>query len=112
MISFDPTDEEKAIREEVRKFAEQELRKRGRDCEKARGVPDDLRRTHFELGLATLDWPLTFTKDQIAPRPICWWALIIRGGTYQNSGDGTVRCRMIANCCLSRLTAIRMRSRR
>jgi branched-chain amino acid transport system substrate-binding protein len=43
--------------------------------------------------LGGLAMPLTFTKDQIAPRPICWWALIIRGGTYQNSGDGTVRCR-------------------
>ncbi len=57
MISFDPTDDEKAIRDEVRKFAEGELRAQGRDCEKSGEVPEKLRRTYHELGLATLDWP-------------------------------------------------------
>lgn len=57
MISFDPTDDERALREEVRKFAEAELRKQGRECEKAGGAPAALRRTYHELGLTTLDWP-------------------------------------------------------
>src|SRR5262245_19011622 len=57
MISFEPTDDEKAIRDEVRKFAEQELRKLGRECEKKRAVPEALERTYRELGLASLDWP-------------------------------------------------------
>lgn len=57
MISFEPTDDEKALREEVHKFAENELRKHGRDCEKARAVPPALRKTYHELGLTTLDWP-------------------------------------------------------
>lgn len=59
MISFEPTDEEKAIRDEVRKLAEKELRARARECEKAHDVPDALRRTYHELGLAVLDLPET-----------------------------------------------------
>jgi alkylation response protein AidB-like acyl-CoA dehydrogenase len=57
MISFDPTDDEKAIRDEVRKFAEGELRRLGRECEKSRAIPPGLRKTYADLGLATLDWP-------------------------------------------------------
>jgi branched-chain amino acid transport system substrate-binding protein len=43
--------------------------------------------------LGGLAMPLTFNKGAIAPRPVCWWALIIAKGTYANSGDGKVRCR-------------------
>jgi alkylation response protein AidB-like acyl-CoA dehydrogenase len=57
MISFEPTEDEQAIRDEVRKFAAGELRKHGRDCEKAQRVAPELRKTYHELGLTTLDWP-------------------------------------------------------
>jgi len=36
--------------------------------------------------------PLTFTKGQIAPRYVCWWAMTIAKGAYKNSGDGSVQC--------------------
>src|SRR2546430_9432906 len=67
MISFEPTDDEKSIREEVHKFAEQELRKQGRDCEKKRAAPDALRKTYHELGLPTLDWPETHGGAGLSP---------------------------------------------
>ncbi len=57
MLSFEPTDDERAIQEEVRKFAEAELRRLGRECERARAAPEALRRTYADLGLATIDWP-------------------------------------------------------
>jgi alkylation response protein AidB-like acyl-CoA dehydrogenase len=57
VISFEPTDDEKALRDEVKKFADGELRRQGRDCEKARAVPPALRKTYHDLGLTTLDWP-------------------------------------------------------
>ncbi len=57
MLSFEPTEDEKAIRDEVRKLAENELRPAARACEKAREIPDALRKTYHELGLSTLDLP-------------------------------------------------------
>ena len=67
MIAFDPSEDEAAILDEVRKFAQAELRKLGRECEKARAIPDDLRRTYQGLGLATLEWPEALGGAGLSP---------------------------------------------
>jgi acyl-CoA dehydrogenase len=57
MISFGLEEEQQLARETVRKLATEVLRPRMRDTEKARAVPDALRRDAHELGVATMDLP-------------------------------------------------------
>jgi acyl-CoA dehydrogenase len=57
MISFGLSDDQAMLQETVRKFAAEELRPNLRAFEKARGVPDDLRRRFHDLGLALVDVP-------------------------------------------------------
>jgi len=57
MISFEPTDDERAIRDEVRRFAEVELRPQGRACEAGRGPTDAMRAAYAALGIAALERP-------------------------------------------------------
>jgi hypothetical protein len=57
MISFEPTDDERAIVDEVRRFAEKELRPRAREAEAARAAPAALLESYRALGLHALDWP-------------------------------------------------------
>lgn len=54
MISFDPSEDQKLMIESVAQFAKATLRPRFRDFEKARAVPEDVRKQAHELGLGTL----------------------------------------------------------
>ena len=56
MITFQPTEEHTMMRETAAQFAKT-LRTRVREFEKARGLPDDVRRTAHELGLAAAMLP-------------------------------------------------------
>ena len=56
MISFGLEEDQQLIQETVRKFAADELRPRMRDLEKS-GIPDELRKRFFELGLGLIDVP-------------------------------------------------------
>src|SRR5689334_16510168 len=57
MISFALSEDQQIIQDTVRKFAAEELRARMRELEKARGVPDGLRKKIHELGLSLVDIP-------------------------------------------------------
>lgn len=57
MIDFSPTEEEQAILEQVRKFAQTEIRPKLRECESKSTVPDDILKKYHEMGLSTLDIP-------------------------------------------------------
>jgi alkylation response protein AidB-like acyl-CoA dehydrogenase len=57
MLSFELSEDQAMLQETVRKFAVDELRAKLREYEKARGVPDDLRRRFHELGLLLVDVP-------------------------------------------------------
>lgn len=57
MKSFDPTEEQRMMRDTVADFAREKLRERSREIEGARKLPDDLRRAIAELGITTLTIP-------------------------------------------------------
>ncbi len=51
MIAFEPSDDQKMVRDSVAQFAERTLRPRMREFEKARGLPDDVLKAAHEMGL-------------------------------------------------------------
>lgn len=57
MIDFSPTEEEQAIIDQVRKFAQTELRTKLRECEQTGRLPEDILKKYHEMGLSTLDIP-------------------------------------------------------
>lgn len=57
MKSFDPTEEQRMMRDTVADFAREKLRERSREIEGARALPGDLRRAIAELGVTTLGVP-------------------------------------------------------
>src|SRR5262249_54396619 len=57
MISFGLSEDQRIIQATVLSFAREELRPRAREAEKARAVPEDLRKKFDELGLSLLDLP-------------------------------------------------------
>lgn len=57
MKSFDPTDEQRMMRDTVADFAREKLRERSREIESLRALPGDLRATISELGVTTLSIP-------------------------------------------------------
>jgi alkylation response protein AidB-like acyl-CoA dehydrogenase len=57
MISFDPSDDQKLMQEAASRFASTLLRPKMRELEKARGIPDDVRRQAHELGLGMVALP-------------------------------------------------------
>ncbi|MBI4952008.1 MAG: acyl-CoA dehydrogenase family protein [Myxococcales bacterium] len=57
MLSFEPTEEQKLMRDSVGDFARATLGAHAREHEAMRGVPDAVRRAAFELGLGTMDLP-------------------------------------------------------
>ncbi len=56
MISFEPSEDQRMMIDSARGFAKS-LRARMREIEKARAVPDDLRKAALEMGLGTLAIP-------------------------------------------------------
>ena len=56
MISFRPTEDEAMIKDEVASFAKT-LREKSRDLEKARAVPEDVRKAAHAMGLGSLAIP-------------------------------------------------------
>ncbi len=57
MVSFEPTEEQRMMRDTVADFAREKLRERSREIEGKRALPDDLRAAVAELGLTTLTIP-------------------------------------------------------
>ncbi|UCE84562.1 MAG: acyl-CoA dehydrogenase family protein [Deltaproteobacteria bacterium] len=57
MIDFALADELRLIQQTAREFADAELRPRDREFERARGVPDDVRRRYDEIGLGRVELP-------------------------------------------------------
>jgi butyryl-CoA dehydrogenase len=57
MISFDPTDDQKMVRDAVAQFAERTLRPRIREFERARGLPDDVLAAAHALGFSMAAFP-------------------------------------------------------
>ena len=57
MLSFEPSEEQRLMRDAVGDFARTLLAPRARELEAMGGVPPELRRAAFELGLATLELP-------------------------------------------------------
>lgn len=57
MISFEPTDDQKMVRDSVAQFAEKTLRPRIREFEKKRGLPDDVIAAAHEMGLPMAAFP-------------------------------------------------------
>jgi len=57
MVDFSPTEEEQAIIDQVRKFAQTELRQKLRDYEKNGSVAENTLRKYHEMGLSTIDIP-------------------------------------------------------
>lgn len=57
MITFEPSEEQRMMRDTVFDFAKSKLRPRLREVEAARGLPDDLRDGLVELGLGGLATP-------------------------------------------------------
>jgi alkylation response protein AidB-like acyl-CoA dehydrogenase len=57
MIGFDPSDDQKMVRDSVAQFAERTLRPRIREFEKARGLPDDVLKAAHEMGLGLAAFP-------------------------------------------------------
>ena len=57
MIAFEPSDEQKMVRESVAQFAKTTLRPRLREFEKARRLPDDVLATAHEMGLPMAAFP-------------------------------------------------------
>ncbi len=57
MISFEPSDDQKLMVESVAQFARTVLRPRLRETERQRALPEDVRRTAHDLGLALVALP-------------------------------------------------------
>ncbi len=57
MISFDPSEDQKLMQQSAEQFAKVLLRPKMRELEKARGVPEDVRRQAHELGLGLVALP-------------------------------------------------------
>jgi alkylation response protein AidB-like acyl-CoA dehydrogenase len=57
MISFEPTDDQKMVRDSVAQFAERTLRPRMREFEQARGLPDDVLEAAHAMGLPLAAFP-------------------------------------------------------
>jgi acyl-CoA dehydrogenase len=57
MIAFEPSDDQKMVRDSVAQFAERTLRPRMREFEKARALPDDVLRAASEMGLGMAAFP-------------------------------------------------------
>lgn len=57
MIDFEPSEEQRLVRDTVAEFARSALVPRVREVEKARAVPDDVRRLAHEMGLGVMDVP-------------------------------------------------------
>jgi len=59
MISFELDEEVKGLQDTAKKFAENEIRPKARDAEKAGAVPEELNRKYFDLGVSLIDYPDT-----------------------------------------------------
>jgi alkylation response protein AidB-like acyl-CoA dehydrogenase len=57
MISFDPSEDQKLMQQTAQQFAKTLLRPRMRELEKARAVPDEIRRQAHHLGLGLVALP-------------------------------------------------------
>jgi alkylation response protein AidB-like acyl-CoA dehydrogenase len=57
MIDFEPSDEQRLVRESVAEFARSTLAPRVREVEKARAVPEDVRRLAHDMGLGMVAVP-------------------------------------------------------
>src|ERR1700749_3986142 len=57
MIDFDPTEDQRMMRDSVAQFAKSTLAPRLREFEKDRGVPEDVRKLAHEMGLGLLALP-------------------------------------------------------
>jgi alkylation response protein AidB-like acyl-CoA dehydrogenase len=57
VIDFEPTEDQRLMRDSVAQFAKVALAPRVRDFEKLRAVPDDVRETAHEIGLGLLSLP-------------------------------------------------------
>jgi alkylation response protein AidB-like acyl-CoA dehydrogenase len=57
MIDFEPSEEQRLVRESVADFAKSTLAPRTREMEKARAVPEEVRRLAFEMGLGLVTMP-------------------------------------------------------
>lgn len=57
MIGFDPTEDQKLMQGAVAQLAKTTLRERQREFEKARALPDEVRKAAHEMGLATAALP-------------------------------------------------------
>src|SRR6476469_3656947 len=57
MIGFSPTDDQKLMADAVAQLARSTLRPRMREIEKARGVPEEIRKVAFEMGLGLVAIP-------------------------------------------------------
>ncbi|HEY3818513.1 MAG TPA: acyl-CoA dehydrogenase family protein [Polyangiaceae bacterium] len=57
MISFEPTDDQKMVRDSVAQFAERTLRPRIREFERARALPDDVQQAAHAMGLPLAAFP-------------------------------------------------------
>ena len=79
MISFEPTEDQKLMVESVAQFARSALRPRIREFEKLRGVPEEVRKTAYDLGLGLVALPeaiggagLGFTTAVLLEEEIAW----------------------------------------
>ncbi|HVY48889.1 MAG TPA: acyl-CoA dehydrogenase family protein [Minicystis sp.] len=57
MIDFEPTEDQRLMRDSVAQFAKSTLLPRAREFEKLRGVPDDVRKLAHEMGLGLVALP-------------------------------------------------------
>src|SRR6516225_6999155 len=57
MIDFEPSEEQRLVRDSVADFARSTLAPRLREVEKARAVPDDVRHLAHEMGLGLIAIP-------------------------------------------------------
>lgn len=57
MIDFEPSEDQRLMQESVAQFAKSTLLPRVREFERARGVPDDVRKLAHEMGLGLIDLP-------------------------------------------------------
>lgn len=57
MIDFEPSEEQRLVQQSVADFAKSAIAPRVREAEKARSVPEDVRRLAHEMGLGVMDMP-------------------------------------------------------
>ena len=57
MIDFEPSEEQRLVRESVADFAQSKLAPRVREVEKARAVPEDVRKLAHEMGIGLVTVP-------------------------------------------------------